>query len=61
MKTYIDEFVGDQPFPTEIATGPRGRTTTTRAVSLPDGWLNDPDEIFSVNSAPMSESVTDGG
>jgi len=36
---------GDQDFPTAIATGPRGRTTTTRAVSLPENWLLDRDAM----------------
>lgn len=30
----------DQPFPTGPAGGPRGRTTSTRRVALPDGWLD---------------------
>ncbi len=45
MATMIDELEGDQDFPTAIATGPRGRTTTTRAVSLPENWLLDRDAM----------------
>jgi nifR3 family TIM-barrel protein len=30
----------DQPYPTEIAAGPRGRTSGQRRVALPDGWLD---------------------
>jgi nifR3 family TIM-barrel protein len=29
----------DQPFPVEVLGQPRGRTTTGRDVSLPEGWL----------------------
>lgn len=31
----------DQPFPTQVASGPRGRTSGGRPVSLPEGWLVD--------------------
>ena len=29
----------DQPHPSEVAAGPRGRTTGQRRVALPEGWL----------------------
>ena len=29
----------DQPYPTLVAAGPRGRTSGQRRVALPDGWL----------------------
>ncbi len=38
----------DQPYPAEIAQAPRGRRSHSRAVHLPDGWLNDPDEYASI-------------
>jgi nifR3 family TIM-barrel protein len=31
----------DQPYPGPAAEGPRGRTGSSRRVSLPDGWLED--------------------
>ena len=30
----------EQPHPTEVAAGPRGRTSGQRRVALPDGWLD---------------------
>ncbi len=30
----------DQPHPTEVAAGPRGRTSGQRRVALPEGWLD---------------------
>ena len=30
----------DQPHPTEVASGPRGRTSAQRRVALPDRWLD---------------------
>jgi nifR3 family TIM-barrel protein len=31
----------DQPYPGQVAEGPRGRTAGTKRVVLPDGWLDD--------------------
>jgi tRNA-dihydrouridine synthase len=36
--------IPDQPYPTEILGGPRGRTSSPRPVSLPEGWLTDRDD-----------------
>jgi nifR3 family TIM-barrel protein len=30
----------EQPYPSDIAAGPRGRTSGQRRVALPDGWLD---------------------
>ena len=35
----------DQPYPTSIGDLPRGRTSHGRPVTLPQGWLDDPDEL----------------
>jgi nifR3 family TIM-barrel protein len=29
----------DQPYPSEVAAGPRGRTSAQKRVALPEGWL----------------------
>ena len=29
-----------QPYPTEVAAGPRGRTSAQKRVALPEGWLD---------------------
>ena len=40
--------VKDQPYPQAVGDAPRGRTSHGRAVSLPDGWLDDPDEFANI-------------
>jgi hypothetical protein len=47
----------DQPYPAEIAEAPRGRRSHGRAVSLPDGWLNDPDEFATIT---IDDAVSGG-
>lgn len=47
----------DQPYPNGIADSPRGRTSHGRPVSLPDGWLKDPDEIVTIT---IDDSVSGG-
>jgi nifR3 family TIM-barrel protein len=50
MVSSLDELaellatVPDQPYPTDILGGPRGRTSSPRPVSLPEGWLADRDD-----------------
>jgi nifR3 family TIM-barrel protein len=41
--------VSDQPYPQEVGDGPRGRTSHGRSVTLPDGWLDDPDELATIS------------
>jgi nifR3 family TIM-barrel protein len=50
MRNLLDQLDVDQAFPTAIGEGPRGRSTTTRPVALPEGWLANPDEIPFVDS-----------
>lgn len=60
----FDELIagvdGDQPYPGEVAEGPRGRTSAGRSVSLPDGWLRSRDlddaELADVGQAELSVS-----
>ena len=50
--TQMEELlsgVDDQPYPQEVGDGPRGRTSHGREVKLPDGWLNDPDELATIS------------
>ncbi|WP_218025947.1 tRNA dihydrouridine synthase DusB [Nocardia miyunensis] len=46
------------PFPAEAATGPRGRQGSPQAkVSLPDGWLDDPED----DTVPQAADVMHSG
>ena len=38
----------DQAYPVAIGDAPRGRTSHGRPVTLPDGWLRDPDEMATI-------------
>lgn len=43
LDALLDRLDGSVEFP-EAATGPRGRQGSPARVSLPEGWLNDPDD-----------------
>lgn len=47
LRSMLDQLV-DQPYPLEIGDFPRGRTSHGRPVTLPDGWLKDPDELIEI-------------
>ena len=47
----------DQPYPTAVSEAPRGRRSHGRAPSLPDGWLDDPDEYATIT---IDDSVSGG-
>ena len=47
LRGLLDQLV-DQSYPVEIGNSPRGRTSHGRPVTLPDGWLKDPDELAEV-------------
>ena len=47
----------EQPYPIEVGDAPRGRTSHGRPVSLPDGWLKDPDELVTIT---IDDSVSGG-
>ena len=40
LRALLATIDGAQPFPVEIASGPRGRTSGAKRVALPDGWLD---------------------
>ncbi len=46
-------------FPPDAARMPRGHTAGPRPVSLPDGWLDDPDEDLTLDAE--AESLVSGG
>lgn len=47
LRSLLDQLV-DQPYPVGIGESPRGRTSHGRPVTLPDGWLKDPDELAEI-------------
>jgi nifR3 family TIM-barrel protein len=47
FRILLDQLV-DQPYPIAVGEAPRGRTSHSRPVSLPDGWLKDPDEMAEI-------------
>ena len=47
LRLLLDQLV-DQPYPVTIGESPRGRTSHGRPVTLPDGWLKDPDELAEI-------------
>lgn len=52
----LDQLDGDAPFP-PAATGPRGRQGSAASVSLPEGWLDDPDDC----AVPVGADVMHSG
>lgn len=47
FRALLDQL-NDQPYPVGVGDAPRGRTSHGRPVTLPDGWLNDPDELAQI-------------
>ena len=47
FRNLLDQLE-DQPYPVAVGDAPRGRTSHGRPVTLPDGWLKDPDEMASI-------------
>lgn len=43
LDALLSQIDPDQPFNTEVGSGPRGRTSGNRRPALPDGWLDTPD------------------
>jgi len=44
LRSLLD-LLSDQPYPVEVGEKPRGRTSHSRPVTLPYGWLENPDEM----------------
>ncbi|MEO6821752.1 MAG: tRNA dihydrouridine synthase DusB [Candidatus Nanopelagicales bacterium] len=52
----------DQPFPTESAGSPRGRTSTARRVVLPERWLDSQDDLDGfLTELALAELSVSGG
>jgi hypothetical protein len=47
LRALLDQLT-DQPYPIEIGDKPRGRVSHGRPPTLPDGWLDNPDEMAEV-------------
>ena len=52
LRGLLDQL-DDQPYPVEVSEKPRGRTSHGRPVTLPDGWLLDPNEIVEIELEDM--------
>jgi nifR3 family TIM-barrel protein len=55
LDRLLDQLDRDVPFP-PAATGPRGRQGSAAAVTLPEGWLNDPDDCTVPEGADVMHS-----
>lgn len=56
LSALLDQLDPDVPFP-PAATGPRGRQGSAASVSLPEGWLADPDDC----TVPAAADVLNSG
>ena len=56
LDRLLDGLDRDVPFPA-AAAGPRGRQGSAATVSLPDGWLTDPDDC----TVPAGAEVMNSG
>jgi nifR3 family TIM-barrel protein len=56
LSALLDHLDRDVPFPA-AAAGPRGRQGSAAAVSLPQGWLDDPDDC----TVPIGADVMNSG
>jgi nifR3 family TIM-barrel protein len=52
LRSLLDQL-DNQPYPVEVAEKPRGRTSSGRPPTLPDGWLNDPEEMIHLDIEDM--------
>lgn len=60
MRALLATIDGEQPFPVDIAAGPRGRTSGAKRVALPDGWLDSRDLDAAVDLS-LAELGVSGG
>ena len=50
LRSLLD-LLDDQSYPESVGDAPRGRRSHGRAVTLPQGWLDDPEEIVHVDGS----------
>ena len=50
----------DQPYPSEVAAGPRGRTSAQKRVALPDRWLDSQELAFGEDLSAAEIGVSGG-
>ena len=55
LDALLDQLERDVPFP-PAASGPRGRQGSAASVTLPEGWLNDPDDCTVPEGADVMHS-----
>ncbi|WP_396834217.1 tRNA dihydrouridine synthase DusB [Mycobacterium sp. ITM-2016-00316] len=55
LDALLGELDAEVPFP-EVAGGPRGRQGSPGSVSLPQGWLDDPDDLTVPTGADVMNS-----
>jgi hypothetical protein len=55
LDELLTQLDGDVPFP-RAAEGPRGRQGSPGSVSLPEGWLDDPDDCTVLAGADAMHS-----
>ena len=48
LRSLLDQLT-DQPYPESVGDAPRGRRSHSRSVTLPQGWLDDPEELALVD------------
>lgn len=60
LRFLLDQLI-DQPYPELVGDAPRGRTSHGRPVTLPDGWLKNPDELVSVAHDGAAYDAGNGG
>jgi len=57
LESHLAALDADEPFPASVLGQPRGRTSGTRAVSLPEGWLASRDS----RAVPFGAELGDSG
>jgi hypothetical protein len=56
LEAHLAALDLDQPFPDAVLGQPRGRTSSQRAVALPEGWLASRDSRAVPSGAELPDS-----